>query len=132
MASLIGAAIGGGADQIARSMGAVDAALFLLLMELLVWLNVPGAKLLGQAIARRSDSGPELDQSQTGDGPHRGKPLQSAGTNVIRLNKPLLPMALRGMTQRQIAEATGMSKTTVQRRLAKERSAADQKRAATA
>lgn len=130
MASLLGAAIGGGVDQIARSMGAVEAALFLGLMELLVWLNMPAAKLLGQAMTPCDDASPDVDRARTGDGLRPGRRRAADTTNVVPLNKPLLPMARRGMTQRQIAEATGLSKSTVQRRLAEERSAMDQRRTA--
>ena len=52
----------------------------------------------------------------------RTKPAP-APVNVVALDKPLLPMAERGMTQKAIAAATGLSPSTVGRRLAKERAA---------
>ena len=52
LAGLIAMASGASADGIARGIGAVKAALFLLLIEALVWLSVPAMALLTDAAKR--------------------------------------------------------------------------------
>jgi hypothetical protein len=54
LASVIAMMSGGNADEIARGIGAVKAALFLMLIEALVWLSVPAMALLNEAA--RSDT----------------------------------------------------------------------------
>jgi uncharacterized protein YjhX (UPF0386 family) len=131
-AMTIAALTGGNAASIEKIINGLMAALKIVLLETLVYLSMPATALLRQAIAAGDAAGPELDQPRTIGKPQRAKRLTPAGTNVVPLNKSLLPMALRGMTQRQIAEATGLSKSTVQRRLAEERSVADRQQSAIA
>lgn len=52
LASMIAMASGASADGIARGIGAVKAALFLLLIEALVWLSMPAMALLKDAARR--------------------------------------------------------------------------------
>jgi hypothetical protein len=53
MAATIAMAFGARQDGVARGLGTVKAVLFLLLIEVLVWLAVPAMGLLGQSTARR-------------------------------------------------------------------------------
>jgi hypothetical protein len=52
LAAIIAMASGAGQDGIARGIGAVKALLFLVLIEVLVWLSVPAMALLSQARIR--------------------------------------------------------------------------------
>lgn len=54
LAVMVSMASGAKADNVVRSIGAVTAALFLALIELLVWLSVPAMRLLSQA-AKKSE-----------------------------------------------------------------------------
>jgi hypothetical protein len=54
LAAMLAMAGVGTTDRIARALGAVKAALFILLVEALVWLSVPAAALLGHTSPRRA------------------------------------------------------------------------------
>jgi hypothetical protein len=54
LAAMLAMVSGGGADKIARGLGAVKAALFILLVEALVWLVVPAMTLLRASMSRRA------------------------------------------------------------------------------
>lgn len=61
LASVIAMMSGVKADEIARGIGAVKAALFLMLIEALVWLSVPATALLKEAARRDTqNSGAEI------------------------------------------------------------------------
>jgi hypothetical protein len=63
LASMIAMLSGVKADEVARGIGAVKAALFLLLIEALVWLSVPATALLKEASKSREN--PKCEEAAT-------------------------------------------------------------------
>lgn len=109
------------------------AALGLLLLETLVYLSIPGAALIAQAM--RTGSGPKRGKRRSKvDRERTGGAVQAApaGANVVPLRRPAdaATLAAAGMSQREIASLTGVSKSTVQRRLVAARTTVVQQEAA--
>ena len=105
------------------------AALGLLLLETLVYLGIPGAALIAQAL--RTGSGPKRGKRRSNaDRKRTGSAVQAApaGANVVPLRRPadVATLAASGMSQREIAVVTGLSKSTIQRRLVAARTTAAQ------
>jgi len=96
------------------------AALGLLLLETLVYLSIPATAMIAAALRTSSGTGRGgRGPRRTKRGPDGGQRGTVVGQNVV----PLRPMsfeqaAASGVSQRRIAEITGLSKSTVQRRLA--------------
>jgi hypothetical protein len=108
------------------------AALGLLLLETLVYLSIPATAMIAAGMRTSTGTGRTGRGSRrTSGGPDGGRRAVQADHNVV----PLRPMtfeqaAAAGLSQRRIAELTGLSKSTVQRRIAAMRAAVDQREAA--
>jgi hypothetical protein len=94
LASVIAMMSGVKADEIARGIGAVKAALFLMLIEALVWLSVPATALLKDAARRdtQNSGGEILDnaKSQTACESEKTEPAAmpaKAGTKAYYLQR---------------------------------------------
>jgi DNA-binding NarL/FixJ family response regulator len=105
------------------------------LLETLVYLSIPGATLLGQAWATKSlrtSPATSRDPKSKPTGPRGGKP--AADQDKVVMLRPdtvaITRMATRGMTQQQIADILGISRSTVQRRLAAMRHQGEARQAA--
>jgi hypothetical protein len=107
------------------------AALGLLLLETLVYLSIPATAMIAAALRTgtgtgRGGRGPR----RTKGGPDSGQRGTAAGQNVVTLRPMTFEQAAAaGLSQRRIAEITGLSKSTVQRKLFAMRAAMDQQKA---
>ena len=127
---MLAAATGGNASQIEKWLAGAMSVLKIALLETLVYLSIPGATLLGQALgARATKSSPATpkEPKNTPTGPRGGKPqIKPDGNKVVALRPEIATikqMAAHGLTRQQIAEALGVSRSTVQRRLVEARGA---------
>jgi predicted DNA-binding protein (UPF0251 family) len=120
---MLAAATGFEASQIEKWLAGAMSVLKIALLETLVYLSIPGATLLGQAWAAKSSRpspATAREPKHTPPAPRGGKP--AADNNKVVMLRPdavaITRMATRGMTQQQIADVLGISRSTVQRRLA--------------
>jgi hypothetical protein len=84
LAAMVAMVAGGDAEKVARWLGAVKAALFILLVEALVWLAVPAMTLLGSAFRRRRPDVVDLE------------PIAEARPVAVRGGPPVKSLPARG------------------------------------
>ncbi|MEJ2117875.1 MAG: helix-turn-helix domain-containing protein, partial [Alphaproteobacteria bacterium] len=124
---MLAAATGGDASTIEKWLAAAMSVLKIALLETLVYLSIPGATLLGQAWAAKAPKvSPAAVRKSTSApkpaGPRGGqRQARPEGGKVVALRPEtatINKMAAHGLTQQQIAKALGVSRSTVQRRMA--------------
>lgn len=127
---MLAAATGFEASRIEKWLAGAMSVLKIVLLETLVYLSIPGATLLGQAWSvkrpRTSPATPKHPRNTPTD-PRGGKPqIKPSGNKVVQLHPDAVTITktvARGMTQQQIADVLGVSRSTVQRRLSEARKA---------
>ncbi|MEJ2125795.1 MAG: helix-turn-helix domain-containing protein [Alphaproteobacteria bacterium] len=125
---MLAAATGGNAFSIEKWLAGAMSVLKIALLETLVYLSIPGATLLGQALSAKSPKAAAATAKQpknTPPSPRGSKPQAKSDDNKVVALRPdtvaITRMATRGMTQQQIADVLGVSRSTVQRRLSEAR-----------
>jgi predicted DNA-binding protein (UPF0251 family) len=124
---MLAAATGGDASRIKKWLAGAMSVLKIALLETLVYLSIPGATLLGHALSARSPKATAATPKQpknTPPCPRGSKPQTKPDGKVVVLRPEIATinqMEARGLTRQQIAEALGVSRSTVQRRIAEAR-----------